>query len=284
VAGRRLPPILLLAVAALAGCDETPPRSALAPDPPARTGQTFDPAGAGAIAGRVTWSGPLPVIPSYRSAEAPLNGLPTPLLDWRNPNAPRIDPSTRGVRAVVYLRGVDARRGRTWDHAPVRVEVADGQFRVLQGERCDRVGFVRRGDEVRFASRRDGIQVVQGRGANFFSLPLPRPGSATMRRLDRPGVVELFSGTGQFWMRGHLFVSDHPYLALCDEQGQFRLDRVPAGNYDLVCWLPDWREAERELNGDTARLCRVTFRPPRATVQRVEVRAGVTEVSFRLSE
>src|SRR5262249_13040265 len=158
-----------------------------------------------------------------------------------------------------------------WDHPPARVEVAEQQLRVVQGGRTDRVGFVRRGDRVAFASRQPGLQVVQARGAGFFSLPLPGPDSPTARRLARPRVVELLSGTGAFWRRAHLFVTEPPYLALCDEQGRFRLADVPAGRYELACWLPDWREAERELNQDTGRLCRVLFLPPRELVRQVTV-------------
>ena len=52
----------------------------------------------------------------------------------------------------------------------------------------------------------------------------------------------------------------------------------------MVCWLPDWREGERELDGETALVFRVAYRPPHEWVKRVRVapRQDVA-VSFRLS-
>ena len=81
-----------------------------------------------------------------------------------------------------------------------------------------------------------------------------------------------------------LFVLAHPLVARPDQKGQFTLLEVPEGEYDLVCWLPDWREASREWDGDTARLWRVTYRPAREQVRRVRVQAkGVCQASFEWS-
>ena len=92
--------------------------------------------------------------------------------------------------------------------------------------------------------------------------------------MDRKGVVELSSGAGQFWMRAYLFVDDHPYYARTDAAGGFGLAQVPPGDYDLVCWLPDWREASHELDADTCLVSRLTFRPPLRVVKRVHVTPG----------
>src|SRR5262249_30904512 len=153
--------------------------------------------------------------------------------------------------AVVYLRGVDPARARPWDHPPVCVELRDYQIHVRQGDEEGRVGFVRRGAEVTAVSREPVFDSLQARGAAFFTLAFPDPDRPRTRRCPRAGVVELSSGVGHFWMRGHLFVSDHPYLARTDAAGRFSLPRVPAGRYELVCWLPDWHESSHERDADT---------------------------------
>jgi hypothetical protein len=122
------------------------------------------------------------------------------------------------------------------------------------------------------------------RGAAFFALPFPNPSRPCRRRLDHPGVVELTSGAGYFWMRAHLFVADHPYFTRSDAMGQFRLSQVPPGKYDLVCWLPSWREAEHELDADTGLVYRLTYQPPVEVVQPLNVKpGGHVEASFLLS-
>jgi hypothetical protein len=197
-----------------------------------------------------------------------------------------VDARSHGVGgAVVFLRDIDPRRARPWDHPPVRVVMRDRQFHVLQGGADTRVGFVRRGEAVEMASEESAFHSVQARGAAFFSLVFPDAGDARRRTLTRPGRVELSSGAGYFWMRAHLFVDDHPYYTRTDPEGCFRLDRVPPGEYDVVCWLPDWHEAEHERDGDTCLICRLAFQPPvEVVVKRLELGERQTRTTrFTLS-
>jgi hypothetical protein len=228
----------------------------------------------------------LPAVPPFRAPASPLSeqagGIPQ---NWPNPHAPVIDEPTRGVRgAVVYLRGVDAVRARPWDLPPVTVEQRDLEIRVIQGKADRAVGFVRRGTAVTFAGAGREFQAVQARGVAFFGLPFPTGSHPVARVLDRAGEVELSSGAGHFWMRAHLFVDDHPYFAVTDALGHFALERVPPGAYEVVCWHPDWREAEHELDADTGLVCRLAFRPPLTLRHPVRLaERGAQEVTFRLS-
>jgi hypothetical protein len=267
-------------LAEIPGCDEPPASDAredAAPPPPRPV------ALAGTLTGRITWSGELPRVPPYRSLFNPLSDpCDAPQRLWPNPHAPDIDPDSRGVRnAVVFLRGIRPEAAPAWNHPPVQVEVRDHQLHVVQGKAARRTGFVHSGDRIEIVSRQAAFASLQARGACFFGLPLPDRDRVHKRRLNHTGVVELLSGAGHFWMRGWLFVLDHPLVAHPDEQGRFTLNGVPPGEYDLVCWLPDWREASREWDGDTARLWRLTFRPAREQVRQVRVQANeVCETSF----
>jgi hypothetical protein len=152
----------------------------------------------------------------------------------------------------------------------------DHQFHIRQGTADGRTGFVRRGDFVEMVSAQDAFHSLQARGDDFFARTFPEPGLSCRRRLDRPGLIELFSGAGYFWMRGHLFVADHPYYTRTDAQGRFTLPAVPPGEYELACWLPDWRPAQRELDADTGQVCRLTFRPALVVARPVRPGPGET--------
>jgi hypothetical protein len=277
--------LVLLGVAALSGCNG----SAAPPGPPAESvveiGRDFDAATAGTIRGQVTWRGAIPDAPGYRSPVSPgTEHAGQPRRYWPNPNVPHIDPSRNGVAgAVVFLRGVDPRRARPWDHPPVRVELRDYQVHVCQGDHDANTGFVRRGDAIAMVSRQDLYHALRVRGAAFFTRAFPDADKSCSQRLDRRGMVELSSGCGYFWMCGWLFVDDHPYYTHTDAEGRFCLPQVTPGNYELVCWLPDWHEASRDLDAETALICRLTFRPPIEIVQPVQLAPRQTRtVSFRL--
>ncbi len=38
------------------------------------------------------------------------------------------------------------------------------------------------------------------------------------------------------WMKTWVLVSDHPYYAVTDESGNFTIENIPAGTYEVVCW------------------------------------------------
>src|SRR5439155_17818855 len=113
-------------------------------------GANFDSASAGTIRGRVVWDGQVPVLAPFEVLPNPLGGELLQKKQLRpNPNAPMVEPRTKGVaNAVISLRGIDPTCGKPWDHPPVRVQQRDGQFHVLQGDTDLHVGFVRRGDDI----------------------------------------------------------------------------------------------------------------------------------------
>jgi hypothetical protein len=265
--------LTLLAAVLLSGCEDIDSPSEPPTEQVVEIGQDFDATTAGTLRGRVTWEGAIPVVPSYR---APVNPgsehIGEARREWPNPNTPRIDPQTKAVAgAVVFLRGVDRKRSRRWDHPPVRAELRDYQIHVCQGERDGDSGFVRCGETITMVSCQKLFHSLRVRGAAFFARAFPDADHPCTHRLDRAGIVELSSGCGYFWMHGRLFVTDHPYYTHTDVEGRFTLPQVPPGEYELVCWLPDWHEVFHELDAETALICRLEFRPPVEVVQAVRL-------------
>jgi hypothetical protein len=186
--------------------------------------------------------------------------------------------STGGVAAaVVFLRGIDPATACIWDRPPVTVEMHDERPMVRQGDGppCT-IGFVRLGDEITIVSRQTLFHSLRARAAAFWTLTLPDPDRPRTRRMERTGVVELSSGANYFWMRGYLWVCDHPYYTATDAAGRWTLTGVPAGEYDLVAWLPDWRTERQERDPETGLVVRYVFRPPLKVTRRVTVRETET--------
>jgi hypothetical protein len=62
--------------------------------------------------------------------------------------------------------------------------------------------------------------------------------------LARPGRIELRCDVHP-WTRGWIQVFDHPYFAVTDPDGRFRIDSVPPGDYRLRAWHERLGTAER---------------------------------------
>jgi hypothetical protein len=284
--GKPLCWLLLLLLAAL-GCGDV---SAVidndSSDLKHEAGREFDPASSATIHGQVRWAGEMPVAPPF---ELLPNPLADPILQKKqqrsNPNAPLIEQRTKGIgNAVVFLRGIEPKRGRPWDHPPVRVELRNGEFHILQGEANSHYGFVRRGDEIEMFSRDPFFHALHADGAAFFSLTFPDPDRPLRRPLKDTGTVELASAAGYFWMRSYLFVDDHPYYTRTDSAGRFVLRQVPAGHCEIVCWIPNWLKARHERDPETGFITRIFFEPPLCRAQALTLKPGETrETTFALS-
>ena len=63
---------------------------------------------------------------------------------------------------------------------------------------------------------------------------------------DESGIIQVFCEVHDF-MRGAILVTENPYHATVDENGDFSIDGVPPGEYTLVAWQPDHDELERTV-------------------------------------
>jgi hypothetical protein len=252
-------PIFLLILGIL-GCDDPLPPAPTA-QPPATPAFPRWSRATGDIVGRVVWAGP-PIAPTVVETYRPAPGARADRVARAAPNLPVIDPASGGLAgAIVSLSGVTA-AARDWDHPPVSIELHDAEPMIRQGAAPPRsVGLVRRGDDVRIVSRQNIFHALRARGAAFWTFTLPDADRPLIRRLEQPGIVELSSAAGYYWMHAYLLVSEHPYCAVSDSVGRFSLPRVPPGDYELVVWLPAWHVVRRERDPESTAVTRIVFGP-----------------------
>jgi hypothetical protein len=176
--------------------------------------------------------------------------------------------------ALIWLSHVDDRRSKPWDLPAVHVQLSDYCFHIKQGATDALNGFVRVNDRIDLESTDQAFHAVHGDGAAFFSLMLPDPNRPVSRTVSHSGIVELSSAAGYIWMRAYLLVSDHPYVARTDSNGRFSIRGIPAGDYDVIAWLPSWKEAGHDRDPETALLTRLRFRQPVEKTRHVKLSAG----------
>jgi plastocyanin len=78
---------------------------------------------------------------------------------------------------------------------------------------------------------------------NVFSLSKTRPfdlgryaaGKSQSVRFDRPGIVRVFCEIHSH-MSAFILVFNHPFFAVTDTDGRYRIENVPPGNYSVVAW------------------------------------------------
>ncbi len=78
---------------------------------------------------------------------------------------------------------------------------------------------------------------------NVFSLSKTRPfdlgryaaGNSRPVRFDRPGIVRVFCDIHSH-MNAFILVFGHPFFAMTDAEGRYRIENVPPGTYGVIAW------------------------------------------------
>ena len=70
----------------------------------------------------------------------------------------------------------------------------------------------------------------------LFNVALPVYKRSVRRALDQPGRYRIVCDVGHTWMSAYVVVLGHPYAAVTDGSGRFRIPGVPPGIYRLRFW------------------------------------------------
>jgi hypothetical protein len=261
---------LALILLLLLGCEETlrlPPEPT--PLPPVPSGSQFVAQDTGRLQGQVRWLGPLPAHSTLESVDQPLELASLPIRPRPNPHRLKVSPEGGLAGAFVWLEGIDPARAPPWQPEPARLTIQDRQF---QPQRL----VLRLGDSLTLQSRDPFPHTLQGRGASYFNVTIPRSEQPRQRALTQPGIVEVRSGSGAFWTRAYVLVQPHPLLAVTDAQGRFAWEQVPPGRYRLQAWHPNPQVVRYERSPDTRRVVQITFGEAFSTSCLIEVQTGQT--------
>jgi plastocyanin len=77
--------------------------------------------------------------------------------------------------------------------------------------------------------------------------------------LSEMGLVRINCNIRHTWMHAYLFVAEHPYHAVTDADGRFRLDGVPPGVWSLHVWHELLGSAERQVRLKAGEVQEVQF-------------------------
>jgi len=90
-------------------------------------------------------------------------------------------------------------------------------------------------------------------GATIYNVAFPQKGKKIVKPIKgyhryQPdtGVIKATSSSHP-WMRGYVFVFDHPYAAVTDERGSFVIDNLLPGEYTLKVWHEGFGYKEKKI-------------------------------------
>jgi plastocyanin len=226
------------------------------------------PAHAGTLAGRVVFQGEPPIlapIEVVKDREVCGETLPSEALV--------VSAKTRGVRwAVVSVEGGAPAPA----DAPREIALENLRCRFVPHVLAVQVGAevaVTNGDPL-LHNLRAWLEGEPRR--QVFNVVQPTQGQVTRRTLKRAGAITVTCDT-HLHMLGYVLAFDHPWFAVTDEDGAFRIDGLPAGTWRVSLWHESWTVHRRTPEG------RLEYGPPHLITREVTIPAeGVVTVNFGL--
>jgi hypothetical protein len=234
----------------------------------------------GTITGTVKWSGPLPKL------TAALINKDTEVCDpqgQKKRDLERLLVGTNGgvANTVVFLR--DVTKGKAMDLPETRQSLNQKTCRYEP-----HVLLVPDSGTVHLRSSDPVLHTVHMSGASDYNLPFPFANQTITRTMNRKGLVDVRCNAGHVWMNAEMMVVSHPYYAVTDEDGNFRLTNVPPGEYQIEAWHEGWKVVGQGTLYDVMtqlRVQRPIFSEPLEWTKKVTVPpSGTATVNFTISE
>jgi len=226
----------------------------------------------GAITGRVVWKGPSVSVP--------------PMVI--NKNVDSCDKSGSGIRESVRL--LVSKSGGTANAVVYLESIAKGKAMSKEALAIDQEGcrynphitIAPRKAKVTLKSSDDILHNIHMFGAANYNIPFPDKNSV-LKTFRKAGLVRLQCDAGHGWMSAYVHVVNHPYYAVTDADGNFKLTDIPPGEYTLRMWHENW-VVTNEVKKD-GEVVGYEFGESIEKSQKVTVSAGAeTEAQFTISK
>jgi len=186
-------------------------------------------ADSGSITGDVRFSGARPTLSSVSVSKDQ---------DYCGESLPNetylIDPNGGLRNAVVFLEA-----------APAAAPADPEKLNIIENNGCryvPRIVAMQKGERLRIKNNDPKLHIphsyLKERTVFMLSLPFKNTALDATHKIREPGLLKLVCDT-HAWMLGFLHVFDHPYFAVTDENGNFTIPNVPAGQYTLYAWHED---------------------------------------------
>jgi hypothetical protein len=234
----------------------------------------------GTITGTVKWTGPVPKMVPLAINKDPDVCDPQAV---KKRDLERLLVSANGgvANTIVFLKNVT--KGKAMDLPETRQSLNQKNCRYEP-----HILLVPKDATVHLKSSDPILHTVHMSGASDYNLPFPFANQTITRSMNREGLVDLRCNAGHVWMNGEMMVVSHPYYAVTDEDGNFRLTNVPPGEYEIEAWHEGWKVVGQGSLYDVmtqVRVQRPIFSDPIEWTKKVTVPAnGTSSVNFVVSD
>ena len=75
-----------------------------------------------------------------------------------------------------------------------------------------------------------------------FNFAMPKVVKEKTLKIEKPEDFIRIKCDVHPWMNSYVSVFDHPYFAVTDENGNYKIDNIPPGTYEVVAWQEKFKD------------------------------------------
>jgi carboxypeptidase family protein len=95
----------------------------------------------------------------------------------------------------------------------------------------------------------------------LFNVNLP-PDELIRRPLTRPGTISFACDMRHTWMSAYVIVAEHPFQSVTDAYGEYQIDELPPGTYNVRLWHEQLGKREQPVTIHPGEVATVDFTYP----------------------
>ncbi len=150
------------------------------------------------------------------------------------------------------------------DVPPERIPAVAPRHVVLDNNGCQfepQASVLTAGSTLEALNSDPVLHTVHLYGAVEMNISLPVQGMRIERVLGTPGLIAVRCDI-HGWMQSFIRVDEHPFHAVTDRSGVFRIAGVPPGNYTFEAWHPalGWNRRSVKVDADQVTEVEVDYR------------------------
>lgn len=206
---------------------------------------TSSPSAVATIEGSIRVTGKIPSLPPLKTSDAVAKVCGVEVPD----RTLAVGEGGGLADAVVFLAEAD--------DAPLDGPASGRSPAVIDQRKCEYwppVLAVRAGTEVEFRNSDPLLHNVHGKDSGaLFNFAMPVQGLKVRKQLPPSPITIHLACDVHPWMHGVIRTFDHPYFAITDAQGRYRIPDVPSGKKKIVFWHQRFPEKTIEVEAVESR-------------------------------
>jgi hypothetical protein len=83
-------------------------------------------------------------------------------------------------------------------------------------------------------------------GISLLNIAMPAGGKNIKKTISQKGIISTRCDAHKF-MQGWVYVTENPYFAVTDKEGNYRISDIPPGKYKIKVWHEGLSAKEKEI-------------------------------------